>query len=45
MSRSKKDIATGRINSFIGESLLDMSDMDILLTPEIAKILKLLKKS
>lgn len=39
MSRSKKDIATGRINSFIGESLLDMSDMDILLTPEIAKIL------
>ena len=38
MSRSKKDIATSRINSFIGESLLDMSDMDILLTPEIAKI-------
>jgi|14_taG_2_1085336.scaffolds.fasta_scaffold02987_1 hypothetical protein len=38
MSRSKKDIATDKINSFIGRSLLDVSDMDILLTPEIAKI-------
>ena len=38
MSRSKKDIATDKINNYIGGLFRDMSDMDILLTPEIAKI-------
>ena len=39
MSRSKKDIATDKINNYIGGLFRDMSDMDILLTPEVAKIL------
>ena len=38
MSRNKKDIATDKINNYIGGLFRDMSDMEITLTPEIAKI-------
>lgn len=38
MSRNKKDIATDKINNYIGSLFRDMSDMEMTLTPEIAKI-------
>jgi len=38
MSKSKKDIATDKINNYIGSLFHGMSDVEITLTPEVAKV-------